>query len=124
LDEALRPVDISQNAIQEALLSIRQGTISVRFVPKVVRAGGNNGQRSSDVVDEKIEQTFLLIGICGFQRVFLLFNIFLNIKPFQKIFSFPSERTRKSYFLQNLNSRRGFCNEDILKSSLDRDLGP
>lgn len=105
-------------------LEICERTISLRPVAKVIGCGSNNGQRSCDVVDEKIEQTFLLIGLCGLQRFFLLFNIFLNIKPFQKIFSFPSERTRKSYFLQNLNSRRGFCNEDILKSSLDRDLGP
>jgi hypothetical protein len=71
---------------------IRERTISVHFLEKVVSAGRDNGQRTCDIMDEKIEQTVLLIRPFRVQRFLLLCNAFLTMKPFQKISSFPLER--------------------------------
>ena len=94
-------MDISQNTIQQAHLRIRERTIAIGFVSQVARTGGNNGQRSYDVVDEKSEQTFLLIEVVSLQRFFLPLNIFLNLKLFQKIPLCLRERRRKRCFLQH-----------------------
>jgi len=117
-------VDVSQNPFQEALLRIRKSTISVPFVKKVVRTGGDNGERTCEVMDEEIEQALLLIPLFGVQRFLLLCNVFLNMNPFQKICSIQSKKIWKMYSPQRRDNLLVFYSEGMQRFFLGRDPDP
>ena len=100
---------------------IRERTVSVRFFEEAISAGRDNGQRTCDIMDEKIEQTLLLIRPFRVQRFLLLCNAFLTMKPFQKISFFLLERIWKMYSPQRKGNPRAFYIEDRRRFSLDRD---
>ena len=63
LEEGLGFAGIPQDALKDASLMIRQGAIPFSFTKEAGSAGRDNGQRSCEVMDEKIEQTLFRFHI-------------------------------------------------------------